>query len=199
MELYLNKSFYGSQSYGVEAAASSYFHIPASKLDLAQAAVIAGLPQAPTEWNPVLHPEGAKLRQTEVLQAMVRSNYISQEDMDKALTEKLVYQAPVNSFLAPHFVDYVLAELRQIGYQPGVQQLNVKTTLDWGKQQIGESIVSSNLAANLWRDGGDSSPRASSPRTRRQARSWSWSAHRVTTHPEGSKTSPRSRATWARP
>src|ERR1700704_4312004 len=152
MELYLNKSFYGSQSYGVEAAASSYFHIPASKLDLAQAAVIAGLPQAPTEWNPVLHPEAAKLRQTEVLQAMVRSNYISQDDMDKALTEKLVYQAPVNSFLAPHFVDYVLAELRQIGYQPGVQQLNVKTTLDWGKQQLGESIVSSNLAANLWRD-----------------------------------------------
>jgi membrane peptidoglycan carboxypeptidase len=152
MELYLNKSFYGSQSYGVEAAASSYFHIPASKLDLAQAAVIAGLPQAPTEWNPVLHPEAAKQRQTEVLQAMVRANFISQEDMDKALTEKLVYQAPVNSFLAPHFVDYVLAELRQLGFKPGVQQLNVKTTLDWSKQQIGQSIVESNLAANQWRD-----------------------------------------------
>jgi len=152
MELYLNKSFYGSQSYGVEAAAESYFHIPASKLDLAQSAVIAGLPQAPTEWNPVLHPEAAKLRQTEVLQAMVRSNFISQEDMDTALTEKLVYQAPVNSFLAPHFVDYVLAELRQLGFQPGVQQLNVKTTLDWGKQQIGQSLVEGNLAANQWRD-----------------------------------------------
>ena len=59
MELYLNKSFYGSQSYGIEAAAESYFHIPASKLDLAQAAVLAGLPQAPTEWNPVLHPDAA--------------------------------------------------------------------------------------------------------------------------------------------
>ena len=152
MELYLNKSFYGSQSYGVEAAASSYFHIPASKLDLAQSAMIAGLPQAPTEWNPVLHPEAAKLRQTEVLQAMVRANFISQEDMDTALAEKLVYQAPVNSFLAPHFVDYVLAELRQLGYQPGVQQLSVKTTLDWGKQQIGQALVESNLAANLWRD-----------------------------------------------
>ena len=64
MELYLNKSFYGSQSYGIEAAAQSYFHISASKLDLAQAAVLAGLPQAPTEWNPVLHPDAAKLRQT---------------------------------------------------------------------------------------------------------------------------------------
>jgi len=152
MELYLNKSFYGSQSYGVEAAAESYFHLPASKLDLAQSAVLAGLPQAPTEWNPVLHPDAAKLRQTEVLQAMVRSNFITQEDMDKALLEKLTYQAPINSFLAPHFVDYVLAELRQLGFQPGVQQLNVKTTLDYHMQQIGENVVSSNLAANLFRD-----------------------------------------------
>ena len=152
MELYLNKSFYGSQSYGVEAAAESYFHIPASKLDLAEASVLAGLPQAPTEWNPVLHPDAAKLRQTEVLQAMVRSNFIAQEDMDKALAEKVTYQAPINSFLAPHFVDYVLAELRQLGFQPGIQQLNVKTTLDYHMQQIGESVVSSNLSANLYRD-----------------------------------------------
>ncbi len=152
MELYLNKSFYGSQSYGIEAASESYFHIPASKLSLAQSAVLAGLPQAPTEWNPVLHPDSAKLRQTEVLRAMVRSNMISQDDMDKAVAEKLTYMAPINSFVAPHFVDYVLAELRQLGYQPGIQQLNVKSTLDLHMQQIGEGIVSSNLQANLWRD-----------------------------------------------
>jgi membrane peptidoglycan carboxypeptidase len=149
MELYLNKSFYGSQSYGVEAAAEGYFHIKASKLDLAQAAVLAGLPQAPTEWNPVLHPDAAKLRQTEVLQAMVRSNYISQTAMDTALAEKLVYQAPNNSFKAPHFVDYVQAELRQLGFQPGVQQLNVKTTLDYHMQQIGEKAVRDTLAYDL--------------------------------------------------
>jgi membrane peptidoglycan carboxypeptidase len=152
MELYLNKSFYGSQSYGIEAAAEGYFHIHASQLGLAQAAVLAGLPQAPTEWNPVLHPDAAKLRQTEVLQAMVRSNFISQTEMDSAVAEKLVYQAPINSFLAPHFVDFVLAELRKLGFQPGTQQLNVKTTLDYHMQQIGESVVRSNLAANLWRD-----------------------------------------------
>ena len=146
MELYLNKSFYGSQSYGIEAASESYFRIPASKLDLAQAAMLAGLPQAPTEWNPVLHPDSAKLRQAEVLRAMVRSNFISQEDMDKALAEQLKVYSPVNSFLAPHFIDYVLAELRQLGFQPGVQQLNVKTTLDWNMELIGQSVVESNMA-----------------------------------------------------
>jgi membrane peptidoglycan carboxypeptidase len=152
MELYLNKSFYGSQSYGIEAAAEGYFHIPASKLDLAQAAMLAGLPQAPTEYNPVINPDSAKLRQTEVLRAMVRSNFISQEDMDNAVAEKLAYQAPINSFLAPHFVDYVLAELRQLGFSPGQQQLNVRTTLNWKMQQIGQSVVTSNLAKNTWRD-----------------------------------------------
>src|SRR5689334_18173899 len=101
MELYLNKSFYGSQSYGIEAASLSYFQIPPPKLDLAQPAMLAGLPQAPTEWNPVLHPDGAKLRQTEVLRAMVRSNFISQEDMDKAVAEKLTYYAPTNNYKAP--------------------------------------------------------------------------------------------------
>ena len=146
MELYLNKSFYGSQSYGVEAAAESYFHIHASEVDLAQAAMLAGLPQAPTEWNPVLNPDSAKVRQTEVLQAMVNNDYITQADMDKAVAEKLTYYAPVNSFLAPHFVDYVQSELRQLGFQPGVQQLNVKTTLDWTKQQIGQNVVIGNLA-----------------------------------------------------
>jgi membrane peptidoglycan carboxypeptidase len=149
MELYLNKSFYGSQSYGIEAAAEGYFNIHASQLGLAQAAVLAGLPQAPTEWNPVLHPDAAKLRQTEVLQAMVRSNFISQAEMDTALAQKLVYHAPINSFKAPHFVDYVLSELRRLGYQPGVQQLNVKTTLDYHMQLIGEKAVRDTMAYDL--------------------------------------------------
>src|SRR5207245_5732228 len=60
MELYLNKSFYGSQSYGIEAAAESYFQVPASQLDLAQAAMLACLPQEPCGWNPVRHPEATE-------------------------------------------------------------------------------------------------------------------------------------------
>src|SRR6266481_10143687 len=155
MELYLNKSFYGAQSYGVEAAAQSYFHITASKLDLAQSAVLAGLPQAPTQYNPVLNPDAAKERQAAVLQAMVRAydvTHITQADMDTALAEKLTYFAPANNALAPHFVDYVQSELRLLGFQPGVQQLNVKTTLDYNLQAQGETVVRNNLNANKYRD-----------------------------------------------
>ena len=81
LELYLNKSYYGQQAYGVEAAAQTYFHKPARDLDAAEAALLAGIPQAPTEWNPITHPDQAKLRQLEVLHAMV-----SQEHFD-ALVE----------------------------------------------------------------------------------------------------------------
>jgi membrane peptidoglycan carboxypeptidase len=152
MELYLNKSFYGSQSYGVEAAAEGYFHLHASELDLAQSAMLAGLPQAPTQWNPVLNPDSAKVRQREVLQAMVNNNFITPDDMNKAVNEKLTFYAPVNTALAPHFVDYVQKELQALGFQPGVEQLTVKTTLDYYLQSVGENIVRSNLNANKWRD-----------------------------------------------
>src|SRR5487761_1069480 len=114
--------------------------------ELAQAALLAGLPEAPTEWNPVLHPAAAKVRQTEVLQAMVTTNDITQAEMDKALAEKLVYHAPTNTFKAPHFVDYVLTELQQLGFQPGVQQLNVKTTPDPPWQKTGKRAVTKPMA-----------------------------------------------------
>jgi membrane peptidoglycan carboxypeptidase len=152
MELYLNKSFYGSQSYGVEAAAESYFHVHASQLDLAQSAMLAGLPQAPTEYNPVLNAEAAKGRQTEVLQAMVNNNYITQADMTKAVNENLTYYSPVTDYLAPFFVDYVQQELATLGFNPGVQQLTVKTTLQYSLQQQGEQVVINNLKANQYRD-----------------------------------------------
>ena len=127
----------------------------ASKLDLAQAAVLAGLPQAPTQYNPVLNPDQAKVRQKQVLDAMVRAydvTKVTQAMADEAFAEKVTYYAPTNNALAPHFVDYVQQELVQLGFQPGVQQLNVKTTLDYNLQAQGENIVRNNLNANKWRD-----------------------------------------------
>jgi len=152
MELYLNKSFYGSQSYGVEAAAEGYFHIHASQLDLAQSAMLAGLPQAPTQYNPVINPDSAKVRQLQVLQAMVSNDYITQDDMNKAAAEKLTYYSPVTNYRAPYFIDYVQKELQSLGFNPGVQQLTVKTTLDYGLQVQGEHVVVDNLNKNKYRD-----------------------------------------------
>ena len=152
LELYLNTSYYGAQQYGVEAAAQTYFRSDAKKLDLAQAAMLAGLPQSPDTYNPVIHYDAAKVRQREVLDAMVNQGYVTAQEAAKAYGEQLTVSQPVNNWKAPRFVDYVLNELRTLGYDPGSQQLTVKTTLDLGKQALAEQVIADNFKAQQPRD-----------------------------------------------
>ena len=152
LELYLNESYYGDEQYGVQAASQSYFHKDAKNLDLAQAAMLAGLPQAPDAYNPTLHPDAAKGRQKEVLAAMVRDGKITQQDATAAATEQFPIFGASTNYKTPQFVNYVLNELRSLGFKPGQQQLVVKTTLDYGKQQIGEQVVRENRDANASKD-----------------------------------------------
>src|SRR5581483_5054418 len=74
---YVNRVFYGEHSYGVQAAAETYFSVRASKLRLDQAALIAGLPQAPSVYDPFLHPSQALQRRNDVLEAMAAAAYIT--------------------------------------------------------------------------------------------------------------------------
>lgn len=168
LELYLNRAPYGAQAYGAQAASQTYFHKDAKDLDLAQAAMLAGLPQSPARWSPIINPQDAKIRQKQVLDAMVRLGYATPEQAAQAFDEQLQIFGPVNSFLAPHFVDYVQRELEQLGFKLGQQQLYVTTTLDYAKQQIGEQVVRDNLNNNKWRDPGgllDSSVVSVDPKT----------------------------------
>jgi membrane peptidoglycan carboxypeptidase len=152
LELYLNLSYYGEQQYGVQAASQTFFGHSAKDLDLAQAAMLAGLPQAPEQWSPVAHPQAAKIRQKEVLDAMVRVGSATPADAQTAYQENLAVHPPVNKSLAPAFVAYVKTELEQLGFKPGQQQLIVKTTLDYGKQQLGEQVVRDAWNGNRYRD-----------------------------------------------
>lgn len=154
LELYLNENNYAEQQYGVEAAAMGYFNKPAKDLDLAQASLLAGIPQSPAVWDPVLHFSLSKQRQRDVLNSMVAANYITASEAHKAFIEPLQVNPPGNNFQAPQFVSYVEQELRSLGFDPGRQQLTVRTTLDWGKQQLGQGIVVSNLAKQRFRDPG---------------------------------------------
>ncbi len=74
---YLNQVFYGRHAYGVEAAAETYFSKSASDLWLGQAALLAGLPQAPTTYDPLVNPKYARQRRNEVLRAMRKNGYIT--------------------------------------------------------------------------------------------------------------------------
>ena len=154
LDLYLNENNYAEQQYGVEAASMGYFNKPAKDLDLAQAALLAGIPQEPAVWNPVLHLSMSKERQREVLNSMVAAGYVSTSEAHQAFIEPLQVSPPANHYQAPHFVNYVQQELRSLGFDPGRQQMTVKTTLDWTKQKLGQSIVVSNLAKQQPRDPG---------------------------------------------
>jgi membrane peptidoglycan carboxypeptidase len=150
LELYLNTIYYGGQSYGAEAAARGFFHANSHDLTLGQAAMLAGLPQAPTENSPLFNPTTAKLRQAEVLDAMVAQKMITRAQAIAAEQEKLQYFYPTNALQAPHFVDYVLSVLdKQFHIRPSDRKgYRVYTTLDLNLQHIAEQVVKNQIATH---------------------------------------------------
>ncbi len=149
LELYLNQSPYGGTAWGVEAASQRYFGKHAKDIDLAQGALLAGLPESPTDFSPFgAHPELAKKRQEEILQKMEEQRYITKQQMTKAIHQQLVYQKVSDSIKAPHFVLYVKELLEQKYGQELINQggLKVKTSLDLPLQDFAQATVASEVA-----------------------------------------------------
>src|SRR3989454_710550 len=123
LEAYLNRIYYGNQAYGVEAAAQTYFGKPASRLSLAEASFLAGLPQAPTELDPITNFTGAKARERVVLDAMVRNHAITPAQADSAYAQRLTPQkaSTADDVKAPGFVHWVAAQLEKT-YGGGVPE-----------------------------------------------------------------------------
>ncbi|HLH72576.1 MAG TPA: transglycosylase domain-containing protein [Chloroflexota bacterium] len=138
LNMYFNEVYYGNLSYGVGAAAQSYFGIPVSQLDLAQAAMLAGLPQAPSSYDPIQNPSAAKARQAYVLDRMVYHGYITQQQADQAKQEQLHFQRPEFTIKAPHFVNYVTQLIQQRYGRDALYDRGwrVQTSLDYGLQQL---------------------------------------------------------------
>jgi penicillin-binding protein 1A len=149
LDTYLNTVFYGQQAYGVQAAAQTYFSRPASKLTLAQSALLAGLPQAPTDYDPLRDPAAAKERRREVLQAL-----LSTGDIDKA-TFRSAAAAPLGLKPSPtatqqpesFFVNYVYERLVARYGAATVRHggLAIHTTLDWRSQKHAEAAIHTTL------------------------------------------------------
>lgn len=143
LEQYLNRAPYGNQLFGVEAAARMYFDKPASKLSLAESALLAGLPQAPTSLNPYTRLERAQKRQRVILDAMLERGAISKDAHARAVSEPLRLASRRGSVRAPHFTDHVLkARLTPDEVARGGE---VQTTLDGTLQRAVEGIVRARL------------------------------------------------------
>src|SRR5438128_8112289 len=149
LELYFNQTYYGNQAYGVKAAAQTYFgKSDLSKLTLAEAALLAGLPQAPSVLDPTQadNVDRAAERRAYVLGQMVDNGTITQAESDAASAEEIkVAGPPVATIKAPHFVFQVRNQLAQLlgGDEAAVSRggYRVTTTLDMKTQEIGERQV----------------------------------------------------------
>jgi len=147
--LYLNQIYLGHGAYGVQAAAENYFGKSAKELNLAECAVLAGLPQAPTRYSPFRHPEQARARQVYVLNRMVEEGFITREQADEALSVKLDIKPRRNIYVeqVPYYTEHVR---RYVEGKYGAdalynQGLQIHTTVNIEFQKIAEQEVNKGL------------------------------------------------------
>lgn len=154
LAMYLNQIPYGSNAYGIEAAAKTFFGKSAKELTLDESALIAALPQAPSYYSPYgSHTDSLKIRQEYALKQMEKLGYITNEQLGEfknadVLSKIKPFQESIN---APHFVMYVKEYLEKTYGEQAVEQggLKVYTTLDWDKQQIAEKAVKEGAEKNV--------------------------------------------------
>ena len=144
LTMYLNEIPYGSNAYGIEAAANTFFNKKAKDLDLAQAALLAALPKAPTYYSPYgTHTDELQARKDYVLDRMETLGFIKPEEAEAAKNEKLTFVPRRESIQAPHFVMYVREILADKYGEKMLESggLKVTTTLDLEKQKIAQETI----------------------------------------------------------
>jgi penicillin-binding protein 1A len=147
--LYLNQIYLGHGSYGIAAAAENYFGKTVEELNIAEAAVLAGLPQAPSKSSPYHHPQQAKKRQVYVLNRMVEEGFISSNEAIKGAQTPYTIRSKSKPSLekAPHFVEYVRRHIEEkygkdALYKNGLQ---VFTTVDLHFQRMAQEALEAGL------------------------------------------------------
>ena len=154
LEGYLNTINYGG-IFGVENASKYYFGKSASDLTLAEASILAGIPNRPSEFSPFANYDSSKDRQLVVLNSMVRDNYISEEEKEIAYNEELVFNAikSTNSSSAMYFQDAVMEELKTIKSIPSslitTGGLKIYTTYDPKAQDAIESTIKEHINSDI--------------------------------------------------
>jgi len=152
LELYLNEIPYGATAYGVESASLAFFSKSTKELTLAESAILAAIPKAPSYYSPWgTHQEALVSRQKLVLKRMLELEKITQEEHDTALKEKISFSPQdTTGIKAPHFVLYVQDYLTQKYGEDLVRAggLRVVTTLDWNLQELGERVIKEGAERN---------------------------------------------------
>lgn len=151
LQMYFNEIPYGSTAYGVEAASQKYFGKNARDLNLAESAILAAIPQAPSRYSPYGPNKDILLaRQKYIIDLMVKYGYISKEQAEEAKNFKLDFKPQTDNIIAPHFVMYIKEILSDKYGEKTIEQggLKIYTTLDLYKQKIAEEIIYAKSGEN---------------------------------------------------
>ncbi len=150
LELYLNKIYLGNRSYGVAAAAQIYYGLDLEELSLAQIAMIAGLPKAPSTYNPIINPERALIRRNYVLSRMHQLGFISTAEYDEHREAPVTAERHRSALgvYAPYVNEMARAEIvKQFGDEAYVRGLNIYTTINKRLQQAANDSIWNGLVA----------------------------------------------------
>ncbi|SFK26154.1 penicillin-binding protein 1A [Methylophaga sulfidovorans] len=148
LSLYLNKIYLGNRAYGVGAAANVYYGKPLDQLSLSEMAMIAGLPKAPSAYNPIANPERATVRRNYVLRRMCEVGFITKADYDEAIKAPVTasYHGPEIKVYAPYVSEMVRTELiNKFGEEAYTNGFNVYTTIRAKHQQTANKALQSAL------------------------------------------------------
>ncbi len=143
LEAYLNRVAFGNRTYGVDAASRLYFDRRCSELSLAQSCFLVSIPRAPAHYDPYRFYKRTRRRQLRILRTLLKQGGIDELEYETAVAESIIPAEPGSRFRAPHFVDYVLAQLEHRDVRGAGQ---VRTTLDWPVQQECEDLLKNQLA-----------------------------------------------------
>lgn len=150
LELYLNKIYLGNRAYGVGAAAQIYYGKPLKELSLAQLAMIAGLPQAPSTQNPIANPVAAKKRRDHVLERLFEEKYITQAQYEKAIAEPntATYHGTDIEVSAPYLAEMIRQSMYEhFGQDAYTKGYKVYTTINGALQNHANQLVEEHLLA----------------------------------------------------
>jgi len=156
LTLYINKIFLGKRAYGFEAAAQVYYGKSLGDLNLPQLAMLAGLPKAPSAYNPIANPDRALQRRNWILRRMQRLDYISKQTLDEAVAAPVTaaYHGPVTELEAPYIAEMVRRELfDKFGNDAYSEGYTIVTSIDSRLQRSAANAVIAGLREYDWRHG----------------------------------------------
>ncbi len=151
LKMYFNEIPYGSVVYGIEAAAQTFFGKSAKDITLAEAAILAAIPQAPTYYSPTgNNTDKLSDRQKWVLDSMVKLGYITSEEAQAAKKKKIISRKPLENIIAPHFVMFIKEYLTEKYGEKTVGEggLKIITTIDLDKQKFAENAIGERVEKN---------------------------------------------------